>query len=196
MSSLNPFDHAAPSFRTTRGFVGRSRNSLSSSVRAMAHQVLHGRACVSRHILAGRLYQPVITFLRAGDGLLSGVGWWFWDASQNHFGKRVKQRIERLLTTTNAEGLPRYAIKPCGNSFLSAGHLLSPVQFVPDCRPDESAGVCVASRFRCLLDLMLIFSGKPDRDPGVPGLARVFLHKPNPLQIRGLDRHFRTAGSK
>ncbi len=157
----------------------------------MTHQIPHRSACIARHVLACRLYKSVIAFFRTGDGLLSCVGWWFRHASQNHLGEGIKERIECLLPTTNVEDIPRYTIKTSGNSLLGAVRFRSPIQFVPDRRPDERAGICVAPRLGCLLDLMLIFSGKPDRDPGVPGLACVFLHKPNPLQIRGQDRHFR-----
>ncbi len=145
MSSLNPFDHAAPSFRVTRGFGGRSRNSRSSSVRAMVHQILHGGARIARHRLTGGFDEPVVTLFRAGDGLRSGFGRRFRHAGQNRFGESVHQRKQRLLAPAHAEDVPRNAIKARSNPLLGAGQFGSPVQFVADRRPNERTGICIAS---------------------------------------------------
>jgi hypothetical protein len=106
----------------------------------------------------------------------SGFGRRFRHAGQNRFGESVHQRIQRLLSTAHAEDVPRNAIKACSHPFVGAGQFGSPVQFVADRRPNERTGICIASGLRCLLNLMLIFSGEPDRDSGVRAvLARCFI---------------------
>jgi hypothetical protein len=115
MISLKLFDHAAPSFRVTRGFGGRRRNSHSSSVRAMVNQILHGCARIARHRLTSGLDETVITLFRAGDCLLSRFGRWFRHAGQDCFGEGVHQRKERLLPPADAENIVRNAIKACSN---------------------------------------------------------------------------------
>src|SRR5579863_2231820 len=117
MISLKPFAHAAPSFRVTRGFGGRSRNSRSSSIRAMANQILHRCARIARHRLPRGFDEPVVTLLRARDCLRSRFGRWFGYAGQDRFGEGVHQSKKRLLPPTDAENIVRDAIKARSHPF-------------------------------------------------------------------------------
>src|SRR5580698_5669434 len=191
MISLKLFDHAAPSFRVTRGFGGRRRNSHSSSVRAMVNQILHGCARIAGHRLPRGFDEPFITLRRARDCLRSRFGRWFGYAGQDRFGEGVHQRKERLLPPADAENLVRNAIKACSNFFLGADHLGSSFKFAADRRANERAGTCVTFGLRRLLDLTLLFAGKPDRDSDIPGSTRALRHK-NTYTYKGSGRHFWT----
>src|SRR5580698_9156862 len=170
MISLNPFDHAAPSCRVTRGFGGRSRNSRSSSVRAMLNQILHGGAGVARHRLPGGLDELVITVSRAGDGLGSRFGRRFRHAGQNRFGESVYQGKQRLLPPANAEDIVRNAIKARSHPLICAGKFGSPLQFVSDRRSNERAGTCVTFGLRRLIDLPLLSFVSWAADSAVAGV--------------------------
>jgi hypothetical protein len=157
----------------------------------MVHQILHRCAGTPCHRPPGGLDEPVVTLSRAGDRLWSRFGRRFWHAGQNRFGEGVHQGIQRLLSPANAEDVPQNAIKACSNPFFSAGQFNSPIQFVPDRRPNERAGICVASGLRRLVNLVLFFSGEPDRRSGTPGCARTLLHK-KASTYNGSERHFWT----
>ena len=149
----------------------------------MVHQILHGGTRIARHRLTSSLDQPPVTLFRAGDSLWSGFGLRFRHAGQSRLGESVNQRVKRLLSPTDAEDIARQTIKACSYPFVSAGQLGSPIQFVADRSTDKRAGICVAPGLRCLLNLMLFFSGEADRDSGVAGCAWMF-RKKGPLQIR------------
>src|SRR5579863_8908435 len=168
MRRRNPLDHAAPSFRRTRGFGGRSRISRSSSVRAMVHQVLHSGACIAGHRATGILDELVVSVSRAGDGLWPGIGWRFRHTGQHRLGEGVHERKESLLTPANSGDVPRNAIKPSRYSLFGSSLFPPSVQLILDRRADERTGARVAPRLRGLLDLMLVFPAETDGNSGAP----------------------------
>jgi hypothetical protein len=84
---------------------------------------------------------------------------------------------------------PRSHERSCTGLLLSAGQLRSSLQFVSDRRTDERTGICVASRLRCRLDLMLLFAAEPHRDSGPSGHTRGLSHKLPPQLVRQWERH-------
>ena len=81
------------------------------------------------------------------------------------------------------------------HSLLNADQLFSSMEFMPDCRSDKCTRAGVTSGFRSFLDLALIISAHPDRDPGGSDPGCMLLHEKTLYILRGLPEAFRDAAA-
>src|SRR5215469_8395714 len=166
MSNLNPLAQTARSLRAARGFGGRSRNPRSSSVLAMANEILHRTECVAGHGLSGRLDQNVVTLLGPCDGLRSEILRWLGQAGKDGFHKGVEKGKQCLLASLDACDLPEYPIKPGRDSVFGFRQLGPAVELVLNRSADERAGTPIAPRLDGFRDVIPIFMAQSDADSG------------------------------